>query len=388
MKKILITSALLSAALSLVAADSFTITGTIPGLKAGTKVQLVGRDRHSHGDIAGTTATDGAFTLTGSVTSPTLCEIRIESADPEGLDKAIGLMVENLPMTVSAAHIDSVAPGFYTGTRGKYLERNVAVTGGQAQREFDEYNAAMFPYELVSKQAHYDLYWGEDQKTRSEDEEKRLAAVFNDANAAETSARRAFIAAHPTYSISGYLVLNDLNTPFTYTASELDAMAASFKDMPDAARLSQITEALDFNRKYQRETPYTDIAMLDTLGIERKLSEFATGDRYVMIDFWASWCGPCRAAIPHVRELRGKYGDRLEILAVSLDSAEKPWRKAMEQEKMEWTQLWADKTRSGAITDAYQVHSIPFMLLLDPQGRIVHAGHDPEALSAFLEKTL
>ena len=107
-----------------------------------------------------------------------------------------------------------------------------------------------------------------------------------------------------------------------------------------------------------------------------------------MIDFWASWCGPCRAAIPHVRELYKKYGDKVEFIAVSLDSSEAPWRKAMDHEKMEWTQLWADKSHSEGVVKPYQISGIPFIMLLDPQGRIVHAGHNPDAVTAILEKTL
>lgn len=376
---------MLSAAFNMVAADGFTITGKIPGLKAGTKVELISRDRDKRGNIAQATATNGAFKLTGSVASPTLSEIRIASDDKDNLDKAISLMVENTPMTVTAAHIDSVAPGFYAGTAGLYKERNVTVKGGKAQTEYNEYNKAMFPYLLKSKKAHYDLYWG-DKHTASK--EKALAKAYSDANAAEQKARLAFINAHPTYSISGYYLLQELQTPFAYTAAELDKMAAQVKNMPDKARLAQITKAIDFSRKYQRETAFKNVAMTALDGKVQNLSAYAGKGKYVLVDFWASWCGPCRAAIPHVRELYQKYGNRLEILAVSLDKEETAWKEAMAQEKMEWKQFRATPAQSEAITNAYQVHSIPFMLLIDPQGRIVQAGHDPEAVSAILASKL
>lgn len=385
--KLLSTIILLSSALTIQAAGGFTITGKIPGLKAGTKIELVSRERGENKNLAEAEATDGAFTLSGTVASPSLSEIRIATKDEDSLDKAISLMVENLPMTVTAAHIDSVAPGFYTGTGGLMKERNVTVTGGQAQREYAEYNEAMFPYDFDVKAAHFNLYWDEN-RDRSDEGTKKLTSAFKAAGQAEEEARRNFIASHPTYSISGYLMLNELSSPFNYTSSELDALAETLKTMPDTARLNQITKAMEFSRKFQRETPFTDVAAIDTLGTERHLSDFAGKGKYVMVDFWASWCGPCRAAIPHVRDLYKKYGDKLEILAVSLDSAEKPWRKAMADEQMEWTQLWADKNHVSPITEAYQVHSIPFLMLLDPEGRIIHAGHNPEAINETLAKAL
>ncbi|MBD5166589.1 MAG: redoxin domain-containing protein [Helicobacter sp.] len=228
-----------------------------------------------------------------------------------------------------------------------------------------------------------------ENRDKTPEGQKKLKAAYAEAGLAEDAARRDFVAAHPTYSISGSLMLNDLSTPFTYTGAELDALAESVKGMSDTARLAQVNAAIAKSRERLRESPFTDFAVLDPLGTERRLSEFAAdGKKYVMIDFWASWCGPCRAAIPHVRELYKKYGDRVEFIAVSLDSTDEAWRQAMEQEKMEWTQLWADKSRVDAVTTPYQIRSIPFIMLLDPQGRIVHAGHNPEAVTAILENSL
>ncbi|MBD5333937.1 MAG: AhpC/TSA family protein [Bacteroides sp.] len=388
MKKTLISSILiLPAVMTCTAAGGFTLTGNIPGLKAGTKVELVSRESGRGGTLAETTATDGAFVLTGEVPSPTISEIRISNPKPESIDKGVSIMVENVPMTISAAHIDSIPPTFYFGSHELKREKNVTVTGGQAQKEYAEYKAAMLPSSIAARDAHYNLYYDEDDN-KSEEEQKRLKDAYNKAGRAENEARKAFITAHPTYSISGAYLLNDLSTPFLFTAAELDAMASAVSGMTDTARLAQVNKAIENSRNFLRESKFTDFAVLDTLGNERHISEFADGKKYVIIDFWASWCGPCRAAIPHVRELHKKYADKVEILSVSLDSAENPWRKAMEQEKMEWTQLWADKSRVEAVTNPYQIRGIPFMLLIDPEGRIIHAGFNPDELTVALEKSL
>lgn len=131
---------------------------------------------------------------------------------------------------------------------------------------------------------------------------------------------------------------------------------------------------------------YPDFTALATDNSEHRLSEYIKPGKYAMIDFWASWCGPCRAAIPHVRSIYKKYGGRLNIIAVSLDRKESAWREAMEQEQMEWPQLWAADEMAEDISRAYRIKGIPYMLLINGTGEIVFAGHDPQQIDALLEE--
>lgn len=389
MKRSLLLSILIGSAATLCAQNQpgFRIVGEIPGLKAGTPVKLVLQERGGSGNLAESNAQDGRFELTGSVVSPSLCEIRIDGAEEHDLGRAITLMVENVDMSVKAAHIDSVTPGFYFGTSGLEQEKNTTVRGGEAQREYKEFTDFMYPYNFASRQAHYNLYIDEN-RDKTPDGQKRLKAAYASATLKEAAARKRFITEHPGYSISGRYWCELLDAPFTFTAPELDEIAVRVSALSDTARLSSVKRKLDYARKYQRNSPYTDFEALDTVGAKHKLSDFMAPDKYVMIDFWASWCGPCRASIPHVRELYKEYGDRLEVLAVSLDSAEKPWRKAMDQEKMEWTQLWLNKELVEPASDAYQISGIPYMLLISPDGRLIFAGHNPDEVNEILEKEL
>ena len=117
MKKIASSTLILASVASLHASDGFTITVDIPGLKAGSKVELVSRESGRYGTLAETVATDGAFTLSGEVPSPTISELRIERPDSASIGKGISMMVENVPMTVTAAHIDSVPPASTSAPR-------------------------------------------------------------------------------------------------------------------------------------------------------------------------------------------------------------------------------------------------------------------------------
>lgn len=89
-----------------------------------------------------------------------------------------------------------------------------------------------------------------------------------------------------------------------------------------------------------------------------------------------------------MRELHEKYGDRLGIVAVSVDEDTEAWKLAMEQEKMTWPQMRVAKENFKDVTSAYNFSGIPFIVLIDPQGRIAFAGHDPVKASEILSKVL
>ena len=153
-------------------------------------------------------------------------------------------------------------------------------------------------------------------------------------------------------------------------------------------RSNSLAKAVENARKFMRGQQFADFVAVDPEGTSHNFSAHAGKGKYTMVDFWASWCGPCRAAIPHVRELHEKYGDKLNIIAASVDEDDAAWRKAMDQEKMAWTQLRVPKENFKDVTAAYHFSGIPFMVLVDGDGKIVFAGHDPVKVSDILSKAL
>ncbi len=90
--------------------------------------------------------------------------------------------------------------------------------------------------------------------------------------------------------------------------------------------------------------------------------------KYVLLDFWASCCGPCRAEIPHLKELWSAWHEKgLEILSISLDRKRSGWEGALEEERMPWKQVW---DRDGKVGESYNVQSIPHLVLVGPDGHI------------------
>jgi len=105
----------------------------------------------------------------------------------------------------------------------------------------------------------------------------------------------------------------------------------------------------------------------DADGKEYSLKNLLNGDKYILIDFWASWCGPCRKFVPTLKELAVKYADEMTVIAISTDTDHNAWLKALEQEQKPWLNL-LDESNIGK---NYVVSAIPSFFLLDPQGKIV-----------------
>ena len=117
---------------------------------------------------------------------------------------------------------------------------------------------------------------------------------------------------------------------------------------------------------------YTDLVMKDMNDKEIKLSQFAGKGNYVFVDFWASWCGPCRAEMPNVVEAYNKYHSKgLEIVGVSFDQKKDAWTAMVKKLGMEWPQMSDLKGWQCEAGKVYGIRSIPSNILLDPQGKIV-----------------
>lgn len=121
----------------------------------------------------------------------------------------------------------------------------------------------------------------------------------------------------------------------------------------------------------------------DTAANEIRLSEIIGRKNYVLVDFWASWCVPCRKFIPKVKELAAKYADKnMIVVSISIDTDKKAWLKAVNEEKMPWLSL-LDET---GINKAYGVSSIPSVYLIDPNGKVIFGKQSGDMLIKKLEE--
>ena len=378
------------------AGPGYTLDGVLTGGEAPTGMAYLQRQMPD-GQMVSTdsaTITDGKFSLKGHVDRPQMYTLRIDlRTDPtesvRGKVFASNFYLENSPITFEG-NLKTLPGVFYDPERP--LEAPV-IKGSATEDFYARFRADIKPVSdsltVIDRR-----YWKEytapmmnDKEHKHDYTEVGVALVKEEARWRKELQQKtlAFIRENPS-SVVAFDQLVALFSDFTvnYSGKQIDEMrswvADAWTGTPQLAALDSIVSRI---KPVALGEKYADIDVQTPDGKTVKLSSLIPEGKYVMLEFWASWCGPCRAEIPHLVRVHEKYKD-FNIVSVSVDEKEADWQKAMKEERMTWTQARITGGIMGEEMKKFNITGIPMCIVLDGEGRFYRTNTRGAYLDAFL----
>lgn len=336
MKKLLLLSA---AALMLAACakKGYQVKASLEGLEEGQRVYLSVLQGKLPRVLDSATVANGQAVFSGQLALPMLAQLTIGDSTAK---PAVMFFLENSP---------------------------IAVTGSLSQTDSI----------LVVGSAEQDLYKG------------YLAAADSVKNYDEYAAlNETFVKGNPGSVAAAYVFFRRMTPGLDYT--QMREMSSGFDSTLRASVYLQLVE--DMAKKLELTSPghpFVDFTLPDTTGTPVALSSIAGKGNYVLLDFWASWCGPCRAENPHVVAAYNQYKDKgFTVFGVSLDRPDgmDNWKQAINKDGLAWTNVSDLKFWECVPAGVYGVRSIPSNVLIGPDGTIVARNLRGDALTSKLSE--
>lgn len=349
--------------------QSYEIAGTIaPELKVtdGIKVELTYTDKNGEEVKTTTKVQKGKFSFSGDIDEPTLAVLNFSKiADPAVI------ALENGKIKVQITAVEEEEEKLFdeeddeedeTEVEEKTYEPFVVISGTPQNDKIGAYEKEIDDF--------WSIYMDTDEDKRDGLESKYYGIIntyLQDINS--LSGQYVFI---QNFKNLEFAQLEELFNKMDEKVKTGNPIGLIYKQYLIVAKTGKGAKAIDFSAP----TPQGDrLALSDLIGKKP----------YLLIDFWASWCGPCRRAMPQLKQVYEQYGNRLEILGVSLDSDEQQWKEAINVMQLKWKHISDLKGWKAEAAELYGVNAIPATVLIDSEGNIVGRNLSIEELISIIK---
>lgn len=338
--------------------DGYVLSGAITNINSDTIHLMQVFDNYMEMVQASPVKEDGSFEFRGSVDKPGYYRIKFDG------ENYLGVILENknIKLVADAKNRDSLH-----------------IEGSDLNRDFFNFHKESLPYNMKLMELSQEIR--KYQQERNNAAMAEAIAVYERADAERQKFTIAYIdSIFPSQAI--FFLYQTLNWKdhLDYQVELSKKMKAKYPDSPLAQEFSDKMNKIIADKQAKEEQEASspigigkvapEIALPDPSGNVKTLSSLR--GNYVLLDFWASWCGPCRHENPNVVRLYNKYkSNKFEILGVSLDAEKDAWLKAIEKDKLTWQHVSDLKNWQSSVVPLYQIQGIPFTVLLDPDGKII-----------------